>query len=98
MGDGARSPLREVRYSTLASLRAAYPVLEDVGFIKVDCEGCEVHLVPALASFVAATRASVAVEVHVAILGAPPRSPRRFQDCRTRASGATQLCASESVM
>mmetsp|Transcript_71506 Transcript_71506/g.198481 ORF Transcript_71506/g.198481 Transcript_71506/m.198481 type:complete len:305 (-) Transcript_71506:261-1175(-) len=58
-----------VRSISIATLRWEHPELEGVGFIKMDVEGHEATLVPALRAFLEEKRPAMLVALHPRILG-----------------------------
>ena len=49
---------------TIEDLSAAYPFLKRANFVKIDTEGHELHIVPALAAYLASVRPTVFVSLH----------------------------------
>lgn len=63
---------------TIEDLSAAYPFLNHATFVKIDTEGHELHIVPALAPYLASVRPTLFVSLHPKAL--KPRQLRATED------------------
>merc|ERR1719359_2769152 len=59
-----RISLIDVRAVTIGTLLTEYPMLRETGFVKIDTEGYERVIVPALANFFKATKPVAYVSLH----------------------------------
>ena len=60
----AATGLVAVPVRTIEDLSADYPFLNNATFVKIDTEGHELHIVPALATYIASVRPTVFVSLH----------------------------------
>merc|ERR1711869_186667 len=58
-----------VRGISIATLRADHPILEDIGFVKIDVEGYEQVLISAMASFLREKKPVTLISLHPKLIG-----------------------------